>query len=139
MKHSLIAFLSILGFMYCQGQSNDLNIKFDTIQINLNERLLFKVGVDSSDHLTFSKVNGFIDSTTIMSIELTYNGAAGTILKLNNPFSKEIVYKAELYSHKKKKFLETSTVPIFPGISSYETWPYKIDTIQLSGFKLQDP
>jgi hypothetical protein len=60
------------------------------------------------------------------------------MLKIQNPFSKQLIYMAALYAYKKKIYIETSTVPVYPKISSYETWPYKIDRLRLTGFILKE-
>ncbi len=34
-------------------------------------------------------------------------------------------------------YVETSIVPVFPGIFSMEMWPYKIESIILSDFEIK--
>jgi hypothetical protein len=142
MKNVFIAFGFTLVSLFSNAQSipptdSNLTPKIDTILVNRNDKRYFEAEYDSKNILKFKEVSGILDSAKTLSIELTFGDAMGTMLKIFNPFSEKLVYKAELYSYKKKDYLETSTVPVFPKISSFETWPYKIDQIRLTGFKIK--
>lgn len=108
----------------------------DTLIINRNDNRFFEAEYDLTSTLKFKEVSTILDSSKTVSIGLTFNEGSGAMLKIYNPFSDKLVYKAELYSYKKKDYLETSTVPIFSKLSSFEIWPYKIDRIRLTGFML---
>jgi hypothetical protein len=110
--------------------------KMDTLIINRNDDRYFEAEYNLDSTLKFKEVSTILDSSKTISIKLTFNEGAGAMLYIHNPFSEQLVYKAELYSYKKKDYLETSTVPVFAKLSSFETWPYKIDQIQLTGFRL---
>ena len=137
MKLSFIIFFAVVSCICCYGQSSN-ETKVDTLYINMNDKLVFEVEVDSTNHLSFKKADANTSSSKTITIALTFTQGAGTFLKIQNPFSKELSYKAELYAYKKKEYLETSTVPIEPKIGSFETWPYKIDKMRLSGFTLKN-
>ncbi|MFN8306950.1 MAG: hypothetical protein U0T79_09265 [Ferruginibacter sp.] len=140
MKHIFLSLLQISIFAVCSGQVNESqNTKDplkDTVQVKMGQKLLFKAEVNASKNLQFSQIADITDSTKCVTIDLIFTEGIGTMLKIYNPFTEQMVYKAELYSYKKKDFVVTSTVPVFPRISSYETWPFRIELIQLSGFKL---
>lgn len=139
MKTILITSLTILLFTFCNGQSTSSDdTKQDTLIINLNDELLFESSFDSNNNLFFKKVEAIINDSTTVSIELTYDEEAGSMLKVKNPFLKSMYYKAELYSYKKKDYVKTSTIPVYPKNSAYENWPYKINKIRLTGFVLND-
>jgi hypothetical protein len=124
-------------FPYCKAQSTEhAKFNLDTLLINKNDSRFFEAAYDSKNIIRLREVLNITDSSKTISIQCTFSNGSGTILKIFNPFAEQLVYKAELYSYKKKDYLETSTVPVFPKIISYETWPYKIDQIRLSGFKL---
>ena len=133
MRSTIITLLIILSVKYCQGQSN---IMSDTIYLNLNDKLLIEAYLDSSNHISFKKVDVAMNVEKTMSIELKYGSDMGAMMVLKNPFPKKLHYKAELYSYKKKDYVETSVIPVHPNLVSYETWPYKIDKIRLTGFTL---
>ena len=133
MKQLLFIFSMLLSSIFCNGQTNA-----DTLYINLNDKLFFEASMDSSNHLKLKKADTNDNSANTISISLTFSQGAGAFLKIQNPFSKALVYKAELYSFKKKDYLETSTIPVSPKLSSFETWPYRIDKMRLTGFILTD-
>jgi hypothetical protein len=138
MKKITIAIACILSLMYCQAQTNEKTDSryVDTLQINVKDKRFFEAERNTDNTLRFKEVREITDSSKTLTIELTYSNGAGAMLKILNPFSEQLVYKAELYSYKKKDYLETSTIPVYPKLSSFETWPYKIDQIRLTGFKL---
>ena len=121
--------------MFCQAQSKS---KPDTIIIYLKEKLLFEARLDADSNLILTKVDTVSNKEKTISIELKYANSLGGSLVINNPFPKTLHYKAELYSYMKRDYNQTSVTPVFPNVSSYETWPYKIDKIRLSGFTLKE-
>ncbi len=139
-----INILTIAIFMFshtCTANSifvvDSSKTKTDTILLNRNDNRYFEADYDSKNKISFREVNTVLDSARTIMIELSYNNETGTMLKISNPFSKHLIYKAELYAFRKDEYIETSTVPVFPRISSYETWPYKIDRIRLTSFRLK--
>ncbi len=140
MKKTFTVLFSLTMFLVGHGQTNELeqdkHLPRDTVYIKLGQKLLFIANVNESKTLLFSEVAVATDIEKTVSMELTYTEGVGSMLKIHNPFKEQIVYTAALYAYTKKAFIETSTIPIYPGISAFETWPYKIDLIQLSGFKL---
>jgi glycine cleavage system H lipoate-binding protein len=59
------------------------------------------------------------------------------MMKLTNPFKQQLIYKARILLFKSNKWASTTTVPIMPGISSFETWPDIITSIALLDWSLQ--
>ena len=137
MKLSFIICFIVLSCTCCYGQSSN-ETKVDTLYINMNDNLVFEAEVDSTNHLIFKKADANANNAKTITIELTFTQGAGTFLKIHNPFSKELSYKCELYAYKKKEYLETSTIPIRPTLGAFETWPYKIDKMRLTGFVLKN-
>jgi hypothetical protein len=62
----------------------------------------------------------------------------GTMLQVENKFDKNLYYKAEMHLTSKKKRAYTSVVPVIAGKVSFESWPYMIEELALSGFELRD-
>jgi hypothetical protein len=62
----------------------------------------------------------------------------GTSLKVENRFDKNLYYKAEIHLLSKNKRANTSVVPVRAGKFSFESWPYVIEELALSGFELRD-
>lgn len=140
MKQLLVITLSLLVIATSHAQDNttpkELVATKDTLLIKRGDKLLFEASLNEAQNLVFTQVLTITDSAKTVRIELDFSDGLGAMLKIFNPFKQQLVYKAELYNYKKREFVETSTIPVYPGISSFETWPYKIEIIQLSGFKL---
>ena len=139
MKKILATIFVVWSSVLCNGQANPLNpAALDTLYIKRSEKLFFEAAIDSGNHLSFRQVAKNTDISNTISIKLSYVGAVGAMLEIVNPFGKQLYYKAELYSPDKKDYVETSTIPVDPNLSSFETWPFKIDKIRLTGFRLKE-
>ena len=60
-----------------------------------------------------------------------------SVLTITNPFDKQLNYKAFIKVPNRDGYKKTSIVPIYPKIYSIEMWPYKIESIILTDFKLK--
>jgi hypothetical protein len=56
------------------------------------------------------------------------------MLKIKNPFNKDMEYKADIYLLKYSRWIDTSLIPVRAGLLSYESWPDIIITIVLHDF-----
>ena len=61
----------------------------------------------------------------------------GTMLKVENKFDRNLYYKAEMHLLSKNKRANTSVVPVMAGKVSFESWPFVIEELALSGFELR--
>jgi hypothetical protein len=60
------------------------------------------------------------------------------MLKIINPFNKNLEYKADVYLIKYDRWwVNTSTIPVRAGLASYESWPDIIGVIVLYDFVLK--
>ncbi|MES2773356.1 MAG: hypothetical protein V4722_04185 [Bacteroidota bacterium] len=59
------------------------------------------------------------------------------MLKVVNPFSYTLVYKAVMSVLPQKKWVETDVYPVMPGLSGFETWPYVITSLGLGDWELK--
>ncbi len=59
------------------------------------------------------------------------------MLKINNPFHKDMEYKADIYLVEYNRWTNTSIIPVRAGLLSYESWPDVIGTIVLHDFVLK--
>ena len=103
MKKNFLILVCIVSLSYCEAQSTDkTEPKADTLKISRNDSRFFEAEYDLKNILRFKEVPNILDSSKTLSIQLTFNDGAGTMLKIFNPFSEQLIYKAELYSYKKK-------------------------------------
>ena len=61
------------------------------------------------------------------------------MLKVVNPFKKDLIYRASAFFYEPKKWASTSVLPVSAGLASYESWSDIIITIALYDWKLMDP
>jgi len=59
------------------------------------------------------------------------------MLKITNPFNKDLVYKADIYLIQYDRWVNTSTIPVRAGLVSYESWHDIIGTMVLNDFILK--
>ena len=57
------------------------------------------------------------------------------MLKIYNPFKKDLNYSAKMFLMKSKKWLDTDVLPIGAGLTAFETWPDLIVTMALYDWK----
>lgn len=78
------------------------------------------------------------NNTIIISIKTELNGEnKENILKIYNPFDKNLKYKALIGPTKSKEFVSTSVISIQSKLFSIETWPYLFLSIILYDFKFE--
>lgn len=71
---------------------------------------------------------------TEISLEFSKIGS-GVMLHVENPSKFLLTYKAVICLTKLKHCEKTSTIPVRPGLSSFEGWPPGGDVVILSDFK----
>jgi hypothetical protein len=59
----------------------------------------------------------------------------GIMLKVDNPFKKDLVYTAMIFPMNANKWLHSNVLPVNAGLSSFELWPDVILTIGLANWK----
>ena len=80
------------------------------------------------------------DSSNIISIKFTYDKFGvknASLLKVSNPFSKQLIYRAKIRNQPQGRYSETSIMPVYPKIFGIEMWPNKIESIILYDFELK--
>ena len=113
----------------------------NTLQIYPGEKIFIELDFinDNLKSIQVVKKNVNPDRT----IEISFNQEKDEkkhkfmILKVTNPFEKDLEYKAAIYLVLHKKWINTNIIPVKAGLSSYESWPDVISTIALFDFKLK--
>lgn len=111
------------------------------VKLFSGDKIFVETNLDNNTLSDFKIVNAISDSSKTIVIEFTYEklgGQKSSVLKVSNPFDKILKYKAKMQLTGKKSYFETSVVPVHPKIYSMETWPYKIESIVLTDFKLDN-
>ena len=96
-----------------------------------------KTEIKLTDFTLRQKLN---DSSNIISIKFTYEKFGmnnASLLKVTNPFSKQLIYKAKIRYNSHGRYSETSIMPVYPKIFGMEMWQNRIESIILYDFELK--
>lgn len=111
--------------------------KPDTVLIHPGETLYINFQ-RTGDSLTLTHVGTDADKAAQLILKMApFKEIHGTSLNVQNKFDKNLYYKAEIHVLSKNKRANTSVVPVLAGKFSFESWPYAIEELALSGFELK--
>ena len=92
----------------------------------------------TGDSLAIAKVSKDADKAAQLILKMgPLKEIHGTMLTVQNNFDKNLYYKAEIRLLSKNKRANTSVVPVIARKQSFESWPYVIEELALSGFELR--
>ncbi|MBK6381797.1 MAG: hypothetical protein IPI88_18320 [Chitinophagaceae bacterium] len=60
------------------------------------------------------------------------------MLKIQNPFPKNLTYEAKMFLLKQNKWFDTDVYPVMAGLSAFETWSDIIISLGLGSWKFTD-
>lgn len=113
----------------------------NTIQIYPGEKLYIEFKVKKSKIVDMKSVREIKDSTKTIEISLTHVDKdsiySRTMLDIQNPFNKDLIYKASMYLMKNNKWVPTNVYPVRSNLRSFEIWPDVIVTMALSGWEFK--
>jgi hypothetical protein len=111
--------------------------KPDTVLIHPGETL-YVTFQRTGDSLTLAHVGKDADKAAQLILKMApLKEIHGTMLQVENKFDKNLHYKAEMHLLSKNKRANTSVVPVIAGKLSFESWPYVIEELALSGFEIR--
>ncbi|MFI5159345.1 MAG: hypothetical protein ACHQF4_10800 [Sphingobacteriales bacterium] len=117
-------------------------IKSEMVQIFPGETLYIETDIVKDSLINLKAVPTIInkEKTITISFSQDYENKVHKqmILKVNNPFSKSLIYHAHINLMKTKKWINSSVLPVKPNLESFEIWPDIITTVVLSDFYLQN-
>jgi hypothetical protein len=112
------------------------------IQIFPGEKLFIEVAIVNNKLTNFRIVNDIKDKnkTIVIDFQQRTQGKVHEqmILTIDNPFDKQIYYKAKMNLLKNSKWVNTSVYPVMARLKSIEMWPDLITSLALVGFELKD-
>ena len=112
--------------------------KPDTVPIHPGETI-YVTFQRTGDSLKLARVSKDADKAAQLVLKMApLKEIHGTMLQVQNKFDKNLHYKAEIRMLSKNKRANTSVVPVIAGKLSFESWPYVIEELALSGFELRD-
>ncbi|SRR5690606_9544111 len=145
-KMVLMSLLSIMTSNLIAQKIEDVSkeenkfIYSNSIKLFLGDSICVVTEMVDKNLTGFTLVDTISDSTKTITIRFVYDKFGmnnASLLKVTNPFTKQLSYKAKIRTKPGGKYSETSIMPIFPTIYGIEMWPYKIESIILYGFELQ--
>lgn len=121
-------------FLLTQGNIE----KPDTVLIHPGETL-YVTFQRTDDSLTVARVSKDADKTAQLILKMgpLKQIHRTMLLQVENKFDENLYYKAEMRLLSKNKRASTSVVPVIAGKLSFESWPYVIEELALSGFELR--
>lgn len=90
------------------------------IHIVVSETLYIEFDIINDKLVNPRYVENVKERTLILKLTQDYKG---TILKIENPFSRVLTYKCLLQNYNENKFRETHVLPVEPKFTNYEGWP----------------
>ena len=112
-----------------------------TIQLYAGETVYIEVEQENGDIKSMTAVKEIINPAKTITISFTQsikeNEHESMMLKVINPFEKNLVYKAKIFLFQEKKWVNTDVFPIQPRLSGLETWPDIIPSIGLGDWSFK--
>ena len=85
------------------------------------------------------KINNPKTTPTITSSQKSENNIHQMMmLKIQNPFPKNLTYEAKMFLLKQNKWFDTDVYPVMAGLSAFETWSDIIISLGLGSWKFTD-
>ncbi len=108
------------------------------LAIVAGQTLLIEADV-AGDKLThFRVVAAMAHPDRTLRISLEQSGDGGMLLKLDNPFSRTLKFDMGMMPLEQPRLLKTSSCPILPGTTSFESWPRPLFQVVLANARLID-
>lgn len=116
-------------------------VKEKVLQIYPGEKLFIEVEVNKKEITSMKVVKENLNPNKTIEIKLSQtvedNKNKGTMLKITNPFKKDLEYKAMMFIVGHDQWVETNVFPIQAELTGYEMWSDVIITLVLSDWKLK--
>lgn len=115
-------------------------VKNKILQIYAGEKIFIEVEKTKNSIDSMKVVKENINPNKTITVELTQNvkdrKSESMILKVVNPFDKDLEYKAMMYIVGHNKWIQTNVLPVKSKLAGFETWSDVIITLVLSEWKL---
>jgi hypothetical protein len=113
-----------------------------TVQLYPGETIYIEVEQENGVIKNMTAVKEIKNPAITLTISFTQTAAKKVhemmMLKIDNPFSSPLIYKASIFLFNQKKWVSTNVYPVMEGLSAYETWPDIITSIGLNSWAFQN-
>jgi hypothetical protein len=112
-----------------------------TIQLYPGETIHIEILQENGAVKKLTAVKEIKDSSRTVTISFSQSvnkeSPGLATLKVTNPFSSRLIYKAKIFLLTQNDWADTNVLPVEPGIAGFEAWPQVITSIILSDWKIQ--
>ena len=116
-------------------------VKDNILQLYPGEKLFIEVETNKNKIISMKSVKENINPQKTIIIEFTQNTkdrkSELMMLKIENPFEKDLEYKAMIFIVGHDKWINTNVYPVKAKLTGYETWSDVIITLALSDWKFK--
>jgi hypothetical protein len=123
------------------GETNYI-INDSIVQIFPGEKLFIEAEIVKNKLTNFKIVNDIKDKSKTLIVDFRQSAKGKVheqmILSIDNPFNKQLRYKAMMNLMKHNKWVKTSVYPVMPRLKAIEMWPDLITSLALGGFELEN-
>lgn len=121
-------------------QASPYFVKDDILQIYPTEKLFIETEVknDTIYSMKVVKENLYPEKTIVVDFKQSAEDRTKISMFLNvkNPFDKNLIYKARMFTPFSNELKATSIIPVKPKLSAIEIWPHAIVSLVLTDWEL---
>jgi len=112
------------------------------LQIYPGEKLFIEVETSKSEITSMRVVKENLNPQKTIMVDFTQTTkgkkSESMMLKIVNPFEKDLEYKAMMFTVGHDKWIDTNVYPVRAKLTSFEMWSDVIITLVLSDWKLKN-
>lgn len=116
-------------------------VKEKVLQLYCGESVFVECEVQEGVIVTMKVVTENLNPTKTIIIHFTQDSSNRkkiiTTLNIENPFDKNLIYEAGMYTPISQQWKTTSVIPVRAKLQSFETWPNAIITLVLDHWQLK--
>ena len=114
-------------------------VKEKILQLYCGEKLFIECEISNDTISSMKVVEKNENPSKTIEIEFTQNNEDRkniiTMLSVTNPFQKDFIYDAHMYTPFSQDWVETSIIPVRAKLMSYESWGHSIITLVLDNWR----
>ena len=130
-----------LEFYEQKVQKSPYFVKENILQLYPGEKVFIEVETNNNEITSMKSVKSNINPKKTLKIEFTQSTkdrkSKFMMLEIENPFKKELDYKAMMFIVGHDKWISTNVYPVKAKLAGYETWSDVIITLALSDWKFK--
>ncbi len=118
-------------------------VKEKILQIYCGEKLFIECEISNDTISSMKVVEKNENPTKTIEIDFIQNAEDRkniiTMLSVTNPFQKDIIYDAHMYTPRSQDWVKTSIIPVRSKLMAFESWGHSIITLVLDNWRFIEP